>query len=81
MANKTRTRLYTRWRSTIVPGHCTNDRESYTVHQPTRPAGTIRQEHGRVEPKGETRPLKLEELEMLLSANKSFRITKQRKGK
>ena len=76
MANRTRTRLYTKWRKVIVPGYCTNDRESYTVHT-QRPV--IRQDRGRVEPvEGETRTLKLEELAILLSANKSFRITKGR---
>ena len=77
MANRTRSRLYTKWRKVIVPGYCTNDRESYTVHTPHR--SVIRQERGRVEPaEGETRTLKLEELAILLSANKSFRITKQK---
>lgn len=76
MANRTRTRLYTRWRSTLVPGHVTNDRESHTVHRPTRPTReAVRQGHGRVEPVGETRPLNMEELGSLLTS-RGFRVTK-----
>lgn len=83
MANKTRTRLYTRWRGTIAPGHTTNDRESYTVHKPTfrdlfEP--DVRQHRRRVEaPRAETKP-DLEELGKFLKG-RGIRVTKLRGNK
>lgn len=85
MSNRTRTRFYTRWRSTIAPGHCTNDRESYTVHKPFSKymdSAPVVESMKTAQAQAElaAKELSQEDLAILLSKNKSFRITKQ-KGK
>ena len=85
MANRTRSRLYTKWRGTIAPGKCTDDRESYTVHKPfseymDNAAVVESMKTAQAQAELLTKEIGQQELAILLSANKSFRITKL-KGK